>query len=229
MKKLLLATTAVLLAAPALAADLPRRSPAVAPAPVFASAMNWTGFYVGLNAGYVSVKELGDNVTNIQPEGFTVGARLGYDWQVGGSWVVGVMGDIDAGFVKDNLSIAAAVEAKLPLLASLNLRVGYLLTPATLLYATGGFTYADVKVSGAPIAGVVGVPSQATGWNVGLGVEHRFNQNWSVFGEYRYTQLRLDAIPVAVNTLGRDADAHVFKIGVNYRFGGASRPVVARY
>ena len=41
----------------ALAADIPARGPAIAPAPViFAPAFTWTGFYVGLNGGYGSSK-----------------------------------------------------------------------------------------------------------------------------------------------------------------------------
>ena len=225
MKKILLATTAVLLAAPALAADLPRRSAAVAPAPMMV-AMNWTGFYVGLNVGYVSPEELGTAPAAIQLDGFTIGARLGYDWQVGQNWVVGALVDLDAGFGKDTVFGATV---KTPFLASLNLRVGYLITPATLLYATGGYTYADIKIS-APFALPAGLPGSADGFNIGAGIEHRFNNNWSVFGEYRYNMLRMN------NPLGvfagpdiRDVDAHSFKLGVNYRFGSASRPVVARY
>jgi len=226
MKKLLLSTAAVLLAAPALAADLPRRAPAAAPAPVMV-AMNWTGLYVGLNVGYVTTKALGDTALNVQPKGMTVGARLGYDWQLNQNWVVGLLGDVDASFAKDDIN-TNNMELKLPLVASLNVRAGYLITPATLLYATGGFTYADVNVRlGAAVP--AGAPSSAAGWNIGAGVEHRFNNNWSMFAEYRYTQLRLSDQFVAFTTLGRDLDAHVFKVGVNYRFGAPARPVVARY
>ncbi|MBX9760904.1 MAG: porin family protein [Beijerinckiaceae bacterium] len=226
MKKLLLATTAILLAAPAFAADLPRRSAAVAPAPMFVQSMNWTGFYVGLNVGYVAAEELGVAPATVQASGLTLGARVGYDWQVGQSWVIGAFVDLDAGFAKETVF---GVEVKTPLLASINLRAGYLIAPSTLLYVTGGYTYADIKLS-APFALPVGLPGSADGYNIGAGIEHRFNNNWSVFGEYRYTALRLN------NPLGvfpgpdvRDVDANVFKVGVNYRFGGASRPVVARY
>ncbi|MFL5147117.1 MAG: porin family protein, partial [Microvirga sp.] len=51
MKKLLLSSVALLgFTAGAMAADLPRRAapPIYAPVPVF----TWTGFYVGVNAGY---------------------------------------------------------------------------------------------------------------------------------------------------------------------------------
>src|ERR671921_75657 len=55
MKKILLSSVALLgLTATALAADLPRRT-VVAPAPVPFVAVpvfTWTGFYVGVNAGY---------------------------------------------------------------------------------------------------------------------------------------------------------------------------------
>ena len=50
MKKFLLSSVALLgFTAGAMAADLPRRAPPVfVPVPVF----TWTGFYVGVNAGY---------------------------------------------------------------------------------------------------------------------------------------------------------------------------------
>jgi outer membrane immunogenic protein len=56
MKKILLASvaTSLLMAGAASAADLPRRSAPVAPiAPIMAvPVFTWTGFYVGVNAGY---------------------------------------------------------------------------------------------------------------------------------------------------------------------------------
>jgi len=59
MKKLLLSSVALVgFTAGAMAADLPRRAapPVFAPVPVF----SWTGFYVGLNAGY-GFSNNGDN------------------------------------------------------------------------------------------------------------------------------------------------------------------------
>src|SRR3954466_3997052 len=60
MKKLLLSSVALLgFTAGAMAADLPRRAapPVFAPVPVF----TWTGFYVGLNAGYGFSQNKHDN------------------------------------------------------------------------------------------------------------------------------------------------------------------------
>ena len=56
MKEILLAGAAfaALVAGPAMAADLPARTP-VYKAPVVAAGYNWTGFYVGGNVGYAGV------------------------------------------------------------------------------------------------------------------------------------------------------------------------------
>jgi opacity protein-like surface antigen len=51
-KKILAASALSLLPTLALAADLPRRSMAMAPSPVAAPLFTWTGFYAGANAGY---------------------------------------------------------------------------------------------------------------------------------------------------------------------------------
>jgi outer membrane immunogenic protein len=227
MKKLLLATTAILLAAPALAADLPRRSAAVAPAPMMV-AMNWTGFYLGVNVGYVAAEEIGVAPLSAELNGFTVGGRIGYDMQLSPNWVIGAFADVDAGFAKDTVAVGGArVTAKLPLMANLNLRVGYLISPATLLYVTGGYSYADVSLS-ANFVLPAGLPGSADGWNIGAGLEHRFTQNWSAFIEARYLDMKYDRIVFLAGNPS-DANAWQVKVGVNYRFGGSAGPVVARY
>jgi outer membrane immunogenic protein len=223
MKKLLLASTAVLLAAPALAADLPRRSAAVAPAPVMV-AMNWTGFYLGVNVGYISGEEIGTAPFSVQNSAFTVGARIGYDFQISPSWVIGAFADLDAGFGDDTVF---GVKVETPFFANVNLRLGYLVGPATLLYVTGGYSYADLKLKAAfPLP--AGLPGSADGWNIGAGIEHRFTYNWSAFIEARYVDLSFDRIPFLAGAPD-SANAFQVKVGVNYRFGGPSGPVVARY
>ena len=65
MKKILLSSVTLLgLSAATMAADLPRRQ-YVAPAPVVAvPVFTWTGFYVGVNAGYGFSDRNDDNLFN---------------------------------------------------------------------------------------------------------------------------------------------------------------------
>jgi len=88
------------------AADLPRKAP-VAPAP---APYNWTGFYVGVNAGYTwgdwdasSSQIIFDPSTTHSPKvnGGLVGLQAGYNWQSGG-WVYGLEGDIQITGAKDS-------------------------------------------------------------------------------------------------------------------------------
>ncbi len=124
MKILSLGVSAIALAisaGPALASDLPssREPPPLPPAPppYFAPApvSNWTGFYVGLNAGgtfggdgniYVTTGALSSNVDAAALSatgsgtgdgnfgGFIGGGEIGYDWQLAPTIVAGAEADI---------------------------------------------------------------------------------------------------------------------------------------
>lgn len=113
---------AALFAGSAMAADLPARGPAVAPAPVYmAPIFTWTGFYVGANLGVAFNSRDNHRVEAVDLPGassdeqifvddfnaasslnshdrdrtsFTGGVQLGYNWQFG-AMVVGIEGDIN--------------------------------------------------------------------------------------------------------------------------------------
>jgi outer membrane immunogenic protein len=114
MKRILLSATLIgLAAAPAFAADLPRKAPPVAP--VAAPVWNWTGFYIGAHGGGVWGR---DDIThstvfapaglafpvdaaavtassspNLKPNGWIAGVHAGYNMQTG-NFVWGLEGDI---------------------------------------------------------------------------------------------------------------------------------------
>jgi outer membrane immunogenic protein len=117
MKKILLASVALFgFAGAASAADLPARA-APPPAPIVAAAplFTWTGFYVGVNAGYGWHND--DNATSVfvpggavgvapvasvpgtitfdddNNDGFVGGGQIGYNYQIG-TFVVGVVADL---------------------------------------------------------------------------------------------------------------------------------------
>lgn len=117
MNKILTSTALSLVAFGASAADLPRRSAAPVPAPVFVAAPSWGGFYVGANAGYAksdfdvsrsySSNALGANFVTQALNGgylptgfktddgsFTAGVGIGYNFQAG-NFVFGLEADIN--------------------------------------------------------------------------------------------------------------------------------------
>src|SRR5579885_3758332 len=89
MKKLLLAAGAILATeAPVLAGDLPYQRN-YQPAPAAASLFNWTGFYVGANAGYTWGSAIGGD-----PSGVIGGFTAGYNYQYSPNTVLGLETDI---------------------------------------------------------------------------------------------------------------------------------------
>jgi outer membrane immunogenic protein len=109
LRKILLSTALVAAAGSAVAADLPYRTSAPAPAYVAAPIFTWTGFYVGLNAGAAfnnkntgSISSFGLVAPNnaiytggsSSDTAFTGGVTAGYNMQFG-SFVAGVEGDIN--------------------------------------------------------------------------------------------------------------------------------------
>lgn len=101
----LAAMSAIAFSQIASAADLPRKAP-VAPTIV---PYNWTGFYVGVNAGYTwGPWDASSNQIIFDPSathdakvnGALGGLQAGYNWQAGG-WVYGLEGDIQITGAKD--------------------------------------------------------------------------------------------------------------------------------
>jgi outer membrane immunogenic protein len=212
MKKILLASVALFgFAGAASAADLPIRSappaPIVAAVPVF----TWTGFYVGVNAGYGW--NANDSITvggvrfDLDDEGgFVGGAQAGYNYQIG-SFVVGLEGDIqyadfggDERFDFDGDGILDDDFNNSDWFGTVRARAGVAFDRA-LIYATGGFAFAD----------------DATGWTVGGGLEYAFTNNLSAKIEGLY--VNLDQDDNGIFAIDDDAEFGVVRAGLNFRFG----------
>jgi outer membrane immunogenic protein len=249
----LASVAAVALSTGALAADLPMRG--AAPAPVYAAApiFTWTGLYVGVNGGYAgdkfdypfSTPVLGGiaGSASINSSGFTAGGTIGYNWQFGGGWVVGIEGDYNWANVEGKLNAGinglGNIEAgsELTSFGTARLRLGYGFDRA-LVYVTGGYAYGRTKSSlvanfGGGGFGISSSDSNS-GWTVGAGMEYALTNNVSFKTEYLYVDLgdqNLITTGAPLNfRLDVETKAHVVRAGINYRFwspaGGA---VVARY
>ena len=225
MKYAFLATSGLLALAitQAGAADLPRRTDAAPPAPIYSPApiFTWTGFYVGLNTGYGFGKFTGGGDTLFgKAHGGLVGGTVGYNQQFG-SIVLGVEGDWDWSGVKGSNTLAGPVfgSAKLTNLATARIRAGYSIDKA-LLYVTGG--YAGGTISGSLNDTTIPRNFSSSNWNngyaVGAGVEYAFSKNISVKAEYLYANLATKPVFAAPDLSNAGVHQNLLRAGVNYRF-----------
>ncbi len=230
----------------AMAADLPsRRAPPpvyAAPAPIF----TWTGLYVGVNGGgWINNSRIGSFVGSggkLGGGGFLAGGTIGYNWQTANRVVIGVEADAD---YRSRATVTpplfASVGTASGMLGTARVRLGYGFDRA-LLYVTGGLAFGNAAAPNGLTSVLLGVaaprsnsnPTFGAGWTAGAGVEFALNNNWSVKGEYLYTDLGTKTwnYNLALATVGVSGStaAHALKMGVNYRFGfGGGAPVYAKY
>lgn len=226
MKRLILASSALaLMSASAFAADLPARTMAPAPAPFVSAPMfTWTGFYVGVNAGWTR------NDTEAKDRGFTGvvgsyptinlggrndfigGAQVGYNQQFG-MFVGGIEADIN--YLGDRSSSAAVAVAglggfgittatarsSLDWLGTVRLRAGVAFDRA-LIYGTGGLALGSPNQT-LTISGPGGVThfgsddEMKAGWTLGAGAEYAFTDNLTMKAEYLYYDLGSTTVTAA--------------------------------
>ncbi|OKO70488.1 hypothetical protein AC630_34855 [Bradyrhizobium sp. AS23.2] len=220
---------------PALAADLPVKAPAFkAAAPV----SNWTGWYVGVNAG-ASLSQVNASTPNamqflnseldVARLGATGGAQAGFNWQISPYWVAGIEADfghlgIDRTFAEWNDDVAFGVKADW--YGTIRGRLGYTTGPS-LLYLTGGAAFVNVKnvFADTDRSLVVESSKTATGWTLGGGIETMLGGNWSAKAEYLYIDAGRTTVAGPFGRVIGDAvfenRFHVYRAGLNYRLGSA--------
>jgi opacity protein-like surface antigen len=150
------------------------------------------------------------------------GAQLGYNFQLGyaGEFIAGLEADLQ-GLVsgRGNHNLVAAYRnilvnrdgllngvdggAALDFLGTVRARVGYLMNPTLLVYATGGLAFGGVGYSlsntslytnaaGVRAQNAIGNLDALTtqpGWTAGVGLEWMFMPRWSLKAEYLYYDL----------------------------------------
>ncbi len=191
---------------------------------------NWTGFYVGLNAGYGFGSSDWSAVPTAsnKPKGFLVGGTLGYNYQVG-SWVFGLEGDFDWSNVKGSADCAVGISCSTSntWLATFRGRLGYAFD-RWLPYITAGGAYGNVKAEvSVPAFGLAASTAKSQlGWAFGAGREYAFLGNWTAKIEYLYVDLgNFDTgpAPIVNNVSFKE---NIVRAGLNYKFSG---PIFSRY
>jgi outer membrane immunogenic protein len=211
MRRQVLVLSALLASGTAYAADLPTRKappPMMAVEPIY----NWTGFYVGLNAGAIwgsgstsvtgspALLSLGpafvpSSFASSSSGAFVGGGQAGYNYQVG-SGVFGVEADIDGTSLSKSGSFTSVARVggaggptltmnasgKLDYLGTIRARAGFTPWDRFLVYATGGFAYGGAHTSASVVANGTGA--------VWTGSNNPVRTGWTIGGgvEYAITQ-----------------------------------------
>lgn len=230
MKRTLLLGAALLVTTGAAqAADLPRKVPVKAPAPVW----SWTGFYIGgyyaTPVGHSSATSaLRPGTTEVNDVGISVGGTLGYNWQFGPSGLVGIEGDI--GYmgtdraITDTNDLTTRFGVKSTWYSTLRGRLGYVTGPS-LLYVTGGGAWGGLEETfgGTGAVAPTTVKTTETGWTAGVGIETKLSRSWTAKTEYLYVDLGSNSFAATTvggaDTVTVDNQFHVVKSGLNYKFG----------
>jgi outer membrane immunogenic protein len=194
---------------------------------------------------------------SINRSGFTGGLTAGYNWQAS-NFVFGLESDFNYFGLKGATTGSGLYPCCAPTgftvtsstssdwLITARARAGVLVTPALLLYGTGGLAVANVKGAFlftdtfATAAESAAINTTKVGWTAGAGAEYALMNGWSVKAEYLYVDLgrvsttstNLTAFPppipfpTNVFTHSIDLRSNIVRVGLNYKFGG---PVVAKY
>ena len=238
MRSVVVLAFAAALANSAMAADMPVKAlPAPPPAPVYL----WTGCYIGGNLGWAEVSAHFENTIDgddgrLSKSGFAGGGQIGCDYQFAANWVFGIQGMIDgADLSRSRESILFpefTFHSDVRWFGTITARLGYLVTPQFLFYAKGGWGTVHHRISVVDGDGFLrgSVSGNSSGGDVGVGFEYMLAPNWTFFVEYDHIFLNNRTFVFAdefTDNVRRDFNKVLF--GINWRFGGSSAPVAARY
>jgi outer membrane immunogenic protein len=218
------------------------------------SSFSWDGGYAGLNMG-ISVDRLKSafSVTDVATDlsasrshkgddvKFLGGVQVGYNFAFD-KVIAGIETDFQYAEIKNHAKETYVtdfgeggyhVTNKVDWFGTLRARLGYAPAESVLLYATGGLAYGQVKtgysyesVVGDDVIDVSGSRSKTKlGYTLGSGAEYALSSNWTLKGEYLWTDLGKTKISYAdADVTGIDADLvtkarfSTIRAGINYKF-----------
>lgn len=197
----------------------------LAAAPAFAQERApFTGPRVEVIGGYDSVSA-GDNDSNQSLDSIAYGGGVGFDFNLGGA-VVGIEAELaDSGGEEefdetiDNIAYLGTLTLGRDIYVGG--RVGFTVTPSTLLYAKAGYTNARLEASYAGTGNPINFDASVDGYRLGAGVEQQLGRNAYAKVEYRYSNysgLRFDDALFGDDDVSIDLDRHQAVIGVGLRF-----------
>lgn len=257
MRKAMIAAVAALagMGTTAHAADLGGGSYKDAPV-AYETTKTWTGFYIGAGIGAgasvtdLSVNEYGYEYDHGYPTALARGSegggelssaelfgldgiggegvfgtvQLGYDRQLSSRFVIGAFVDYDFSDISTEVRLFGdKAEIDLDHMWSAGVRLGWLATPDTMWYALVAYTQGEYDISE-----LGGGDLEFNGWSLGAGVETRLGDNWSLKGEYRFTQFDKETLFSDIDYRGgfdveAEPSVHTARLVLSYRINPFER------
>lgn len=208
-------------------------------APVVMEQPSWTGFYLGGSVGYGKNRSK-NNYYDDRPysssvsesaEGTFISGVFGFDRQLRNNFIIGAFADFDISDLERGSGANALTISRSWAVGG---RVGYAVSPRTMIFATGGYTEAyfrndgwwDIDVTGGTLRGRRS--RTFSGYFVGGGFETRLRSNFFLRGEARYANYREGVTNSGVSagtTYVDQEDPEIFtgRIGVIYKLGRHQR------
>lgn len=203
---------------------------------------SWTGPYLGFGTGYsVAHKQesfgpdAGPFNNPVSNDGGFISASVGYDYQFRERFVVGTFFDADFSNLTyhDSNSASDGVDSQelwsshggFKNILMVGGRLGYLTTPDTLLFVSGGYANAGMEQTTISIfgteSGVLYDSKRISGAFIGAGVETKIWDSLSLKAEYRYIDLASENLPLfaAQDFLSAhtDPDIQTGRLSINWR------------
>lgn len=225
----------------------------------------WTGSYVGLSLGGRTLDVDWDSTQAFAPVSgflapipfstdpsesfedttFRIGGFAGYNWQFAGNWVGGVEGDFGWAEADEQFDripgigiagVGSTTDIDVDWDASARARLGYLVSPSVLVYATGGIAIQQLDVTmTCPADTTVCNPGLGTqivnqdftqvGWTLGAGAEMLMGGHFLLRFDYRFADFGSEDVtfpPVNGQQFGIKAElesqSHTFAVGLGYKF-----------
>jgi outer membrane immunogenic protein len=223
---------------------------------------NWSGAYVGGNIGYGWGRS--SDTSNLSPgalpplfadsarsnmNGIVGGGQIGYNSQMQ-NWLLGLEADFQgtgqrsthsftcpAGVCTAGTGLPVTLSQQLDFFGTVRGRVGVVVVPTVLLYATGGLAYGQVD-STTTLAGATRAQNYNPGYAVGGGIEGVIGGNWTARLEYLYVDLgtvsgtfnsgvaAVGGTGALANNFNSRVTDNIVRVGLNYKFTG---PEIAKY
>ncbi len=192
---------------------------------------NWSGLYAG---GFVGTahsiwtidffRNNNHGHAELASDGLAGGAWIGYNWQVGPRWVLGVEGDLGWTNASQHNEIFDNdhTDSSIGPFGSIRGRVGYAVD-RVMFFATAGLGWAQISqnIQKGRNAGeqVVWENQTDAGYVIGAGIDYAFDSRWIGRVEYLYSDYGKTTLQ---NRDGNQADFQndmsLLRVGLSYRF-----------